>query len=516
MSHPTFFGFATLVVAGQLDAHFVREALLRKQFLPFVKAEGEELPDIFDSETFSDDAAAALATEARKKRRTTQWVELRTRRFDGLIRRLGVPHPLTYANLVDHICTHWAEIEPFVNGSHSQIKPTRYEDGRIIQMSYEEPIDAIGRHTRNAQGKYFVVKADISSCFSSIYSHAIDWATRGKQVAKASRKNSTWQVQLDTLVRNIHDGETKGLMIGPAVSNLLSEIILQRVDENLAGEGFTFTRYVDDFTAYCKDRTEAENFIVALHRSLGEFRLDINNRKTQIVDLAPGDHEEWLHEIIAAMPGNLTPANCSRYLRRCEFLASRHPQQSVLKFAVKVLLSHHRDLETPVHPLEVDEMVRICEFHPHLIPFLADMLQDVTDTLSPPEVDAMAESLTAQMVKASKKYETDLVCWYLHVLREVLNCPVSSNARDELVEMGDDLALLALAALCPEHQSEVADCVRSWIYSCDTDYEEHWLIRYELRRIGLLAPHDLDQSEKEWMDILKNHGVKFSRLSRVP
>lgn len=73
----------------------------------------------------------------------------------------------------------------------SQIKPILHEDGRIVQMDYETSERSLSRQTRLAQGQEFMVTADVSSCFPSIYSHAIDWATRGKKTAKADHFSST-------------------------------------------------------------------------------------------------------------------------------------------------------------------------------------------------------------------------------------------------------------------------------------------------------------------------------------
>jgi hypothetical protein len=153
-----------------------------------------------------------------------------------------------------HLRDHWRDICQRLDREESMIKPTWYgEDGRLIAMDYGSSRAKTVRETRSAQGCQYVVKADISNCFPSLYTHSVDWALRGIAVAKANhysqRDKKSWEEQLDTLLQNIHDGETKGVMTGPAVSNIISELVLQRVDEELRGHPshpYVFVRYIDD------------------------------------------------------------------------------------------------------------------------------------------------------------------------------------------------------------------------------------------------------------------------------
>ena len=77
----------------------------------------------------------------------------------------------------------------------------------------------------------FLAIADISKCFPSIYSHAIPWALVGKRTAKLNKtKKSFWYNKLNSHIRNVKFAETNGVLIGPHASNLISEILLTKVD----------------------------------------------------------------------------------------------------------------------------------------------------------------------------------------------------------------------------------------------------------------------------------------------
>ena len=505
---------SAFLIVSDLDADAAKTALLQKQYFPFVKARGEELPELLTSETFSEACAEALANLAVKSNARAAWTELRTRRFDGLVRRLGIPHPVPYSKLVLHIGSNWASLAPLLDSTHSQIKPAFHQDGRMVQMDYETAESSLVRETRLAQGRRFGIKADISNCFPSIYSHSIDWATRGKKIAKKNGGNDgSWQADLDKFVRNCHDGETKGVMIGPAVSNLLAELVLQRIDTVMVARGHEFIRYVDDYTAYSSDRTSAETFVVDLQHALAEFRLDLNTRKTRITDLQDGTGEAWMADVQSHAPAKWTPLTCARFLRQSELLAARHPLHSVLKFAVKTMIGRRDNEGHGPSMLVVDELLRLCAFHPHLAPFLASELASLGTDLSAGESSRLAMVITRLIPDAAKRGETDVVLWYLYILRIVLRCQLLKSEWLPLVEMDDDLVMLGVAAWCPRARPAVRKRVMAWDYDCDADYEQHWLLRYELNRVGILADAARSAEEVKWMTVLSKHQVEFSHLS---
>ncbi|WP_300682189.1 RNA-directed DNA polymerase [Nocardioides sp.] len=511
MPKTDFADFFASLAMGDLDADAVRKALLQRQYFPSVKAVGEELPAILSSESFSVDCAKDLATLPGRAHHAAAWTELRARRFDGLVRRLGIPHPVPYSRLALHVGDNWSHLAQLLGSPRSQIKPRFHKNGRIVQMDYETSEVSLSRDTRLAQGQEFLVKADVSNCFPSVYSHAIDWATRGKKNAKADRSQTTWQAKLDLLVRNCHDGETKGVMIGPAVSNLLAELVLQRVDDSLVAKGHDFLRYVDDYTSYCSDRSEAERFVVDLQHALSEYRLDLNTRKTRIADLRQGVGDSWIEDVRVHVPAKVTPLAGARFLRHAELLAHRYPQYSVLKFAVKTLRGR-RESGQVSSVLIVDELTRLCTFHPHLAPFLAGELDTIKDVIGEADKARIARVVERQMRDAADRAETDVVLWNLHILRRVLGRRVNKSVWEPLLRMDDDLVALALMIFVPRSRAATKARVLGWDYLCETDYQQHWLVRYEMRRVGLLVEADLTQSEKEWMQVLGRHNVAFSEL----
>lgn len=79
----------------------------------------------------------------------------------------------------------------------------------------------------------FLVRADISRFYQSIYTHSVPWALHGKAFAKRYRRARNVGNQLDQLLRSCQDEQTNGIPIGPDSSLLVAEIILSAIDERL-------------------------------------------------------------------------------------------------------------------------------------------------------------------------------------------------------------------------------------------------------------------------------------------
>lgn len=76
-----------------------------------------------------------------------------------------------------------------------------------------------------------LVSIDISSCFDSIYTHSMSWATKNKVVSKLSIGRSSFGNDFDRLMQMSNHGETNGIPIGAEVSRVFAEIILEQIDK---------------------------------------------------------------------------------------------------------------------------------------------------------------------------------------------------------------------------------------------------------------------------------------------
>lgn len=222
-----------MVVPINEDRHLF-EALTRHNYFPNQKEGESELPPCFSTRTFTPEAAIEVAKVKHSARVNKKigydMVEYSLTRFNNVPRVLGLCHPKPYSELVIALVEHWSKIRGFVSSELSIIKPEQHQDGRILIMNHEDPSDRFERSCVHSFGKKVKVRADVSSCFHSIYSHSIPWAIAGFDKAKSSigkySKNKPWYDELDFRVRSTKRNETQGIPIGPATSNIVVEIVL--------------------------------------------------------------------------------------------------------------------------------------------------------------------------------------------------------------------------------------------------------------------------------------------------
>lgn len=138
-----------------------------------------------------------------------------------------------------------------------------------------------------------MLQVDVSKCFPSIYTHSICWAIKNKRLAKAKpRAYGDFDGEFDNLMQLTNYRETNGIIIGPEVSRIFAEIILQRIDLNLIdkmiknnyqiSKDYDFRRYVDDYFVFFRSEEVKTAFIKALESSLSEYKMYLNEAKTTI------------------------------------------------------------------------------------------------------------------------------------------------------------------------------------------------------------------------------------------
>lgn len=150
------------------------------------------------------------------------------------------------------------------------------------------------RFQRAEKKFYNLQKFDIQSCFNSIYTHSLAWATNGgKSVYKQffNGEDGTMGSIWDRLMQRMNYNETNGIVIGPEFSRIFAEIIFQYIDRcvenDLLAKGFRFNidyecyRYVDDYFFFYNnpDVLNAANESYARH--LNEYKLRISKEKTE-------------------------------------------------------------------------------------------------------------------------------------------------------------------------------------------------------------------------------------------
>ncbi len=135
----------------------------------------------------------------------------------------------------------------------------------------------------------YSLRFDIAKCFSSIYTHSISWAIKGKKFSKETLSSNSFDSKFDHLLMKMNDNETNGILIGPEFSRVFAEIILQAIDvsveRRLEEKGYTnnfdyvVKRYVDDYFVFTKNEDIANIIFNLFIHEMSKFRLYVNESK---------------------------------------------------------------------------------------------------------------------------------------------------------------------------------------------------------------------------------------------
>lgn len=129
---------------------------------------------------------------------------------------------------------------------------------------------------------------DVKRCFASIYTHTISWAVKGKVFAKEN-KGRSFDSKFDELMMVANYQETNGIVVGPEVSRIFAEIILQQIDINIAtaidvlgicDSDYAIRRYLDDYFLFTRNKDVEDAIHKIVELELQEYKLYLNESKT--------------------------------------------------------------------------------------------------------------------------------------------------------------------------------------------------------------------------------------------
>lgn len=137
----------------------------------------------------------------------------------------------------------------------------------------------------------YLMEFDISKCFYHIYTHSVTWAVKDKESAKRNARETSFENSIDKLMQLANYNETNGIVVGPEISRIFAEIILQQVDLNVSkrleehhkyGVDYEVRRYVDDYFVFSNDPKILETVKKEFQKELGFYKLYLNPTKSEI------------------------------------------------------------------------------------------------------------------------------------------------------------------------------------------------------------------------------------------
>jgi len=215
----------------------------------------------------------------------------------------------------------------------------------------------------------YLVTTDIKNFYPSVYTHSIAWAAHGKKFIrqKANRNNySYFGNRLDKLFQNSNDGCTNGIAIGPIVSDLISELILSAIDTEISRklreyDGYLLVRFKDDYRILCRDEGSAHKAIKILQDAYKEYKLTLNEDKTEIKLLPEGLFRKWVGEYSKIQPekGNLDFNQFKEFYLNVIDIDKKNPNTGVIDRFLADLRSSDYDLYIPCTMKDIDRSISL-------------------------------------------------------------------------------------------------------------------------------------------------------------
>jgi hypothetical protein len=447
----------------------------------------------------------------------------------GINRRLlSIPNPIVQYNLSADVVNNWGILFSAANKStYSCSKPTVGQNTtRALGPKMTLDDLPIMRLQTRATSK-FILKADISKCYPSIYTHSIPWAIHGKSFAKTHRGNQHIGNSLDRWVRKGQDDQTIGIPIGPDTSFLIAEIILNSIDDELEKylgkvRGF---RFVDEYEFGFRTRSDAESVLSILRGVLREYELELNSEKTAIIELPIRIESRWVPALRMFNFRGTQKAQATDLMTYFDLafeLSRENSKDHVLKYSIARLSprDNAKDaIDSTNWPLLQNflfqcQMVETGTFF-QILELLIQYHQLGYDI----DVNSVSEVLNTQIIQQCASNYGSEAAWSVWA-SIFFGITIEANAAKALSLIRDPI--VALLSLDARQRGLIPIGLDTTLWESYMDapnlYGPQWLLSYEANLKGWLPSKSNNDHvlSDPMFRFLKINGIEFYDLSKLP
>lgn len=481
----------------------------------------EQLPPCFTTRCLAKKAEEVFGA-VRGKKPVTAPVLVSMHKGDGTRRIISIPNPWSFARAVHVFGSNWTKCRQFAISENSQSKITfmhEYKDATgdkavsefINSESKRDRLGAISSFVRNLKeriivslGRPYKLSIDIAAFYDSIYTHSLAWSICGKDRAKwwysviANKEEGKYPGQepkgyaqadaFDSAIRLMKSNETNGIVTGPFLSRIFSEMLLCGIDQILRKDAkYVFRRYVDDYSFYFHSESEAERGKLHAERIMHEFGLRLNASKTKIQRYPFDTSDGLLKRFNAAYEsegvyGLLNEAS----------IVDQDGAKGAFKYALK-MLNRKTDPEKQGE-IDIPMLMNIGVSRPNCSILALRQIKKRESTLN---VGQIALTLNGMIVEAVANGLDQEAINALYYCRE-LGIRVNAESAIQILQSGNDLCRIIMLDYI-KNRRELLNCSEedmgaigraSFELSNALNGESvdgpHWLLIYESLNYGLL------------------------------
>ncbi|NQZ28325.1 MAG: RNA-directed DNA polymerase [Colwellia sp.] len=488
--------------------------LISKGFFP------KEFPSFFDSSGFGLSLQINnTILEAAPK--TSHTIKASIPKGAGFRRNIAIPNPKHFTLLAKFLSEKSNDITQFYDVSEISMSKSRSKFGSIRAVSnshlYEEFIEE--RIIKGFASKYLVT-ADISKFYGSIYTHSIPWALHGKIESKNNRSDDLWGNKLDRLVRNMQDGQTLGLPIGPDTSRIISEIIGVALDKIISESSHKINgiRFIDDFFLFADTHSEAEAVSNTINRALRQFELTANEVKTKI-------------EKMPAIVENIHLQTIQNFKIRKGIHEQKSDIIHLYNLAIEIYKENPNDnafayFLAKIEPIKIHKSnwnlvesicLQIASAETKNLIEISKIFVSYKSYGYPLSLDKIKEGLlkiAQHGIDNNFGFEISWAFWLLTELKIVVN-----NEFNNLSNLKDPMAIISIF-MAREKESYTRNLdLRNWnnLLHAEALYDDSWLLAYEGESRGWLKNQNgiklIDQDD--YFKKLKNLNISFLNFGKT-
>lgn len=484
----------------------------------------EKIPPFLSSESFLE-AVKTSVDNFSFDDKPRKFINYDCMRNINIPRILSVPHPIAYVNQCQIIVDNWDKLQTYFqekteNNSHkvsrihirkidnsSKVFQTCYQDmddinlddypglivNHIFEMGHKNFCTDDYPEPKLLIGKRYLVNADVSNCFPSIYTHSVPWALVGKEESKLNKTDSTkWYNQIDEKCRNIKEAETHGILIGPHASNIISEIVLVAVDKELTDKEYKYIRNIDDYTCFVENHEKAEQFLVDLSSELKKYNLVLNHKKTEVSELPLASTEHWVRKINTFIfPDNDVKLKLNEIRAfldiALDLMKENKENSAILNYAIKVL--SNKKMTDNAKQYFINTVHHLVLIYPYLIPLLDDKIFTVFN-IEVSEIEQISQNIFI-MGQDKKLYEAMSYAIYFSIKYSF----ILAEDLFDVIDKNRDTILMLLAYLHDKkflnsstnfNRTTIGKKYKKLACSLYDDIDEYWIFIYEILTVGLL------------------------------
>ena len=427
-----------------------------------------------------------------------------------LRRTLSTPNPLHQYLLSQEISLNYSSLQDHCRKSELTLTFPILGSKRALAPEHDLGEQPLIRAQRCAGARY-LLRTDIARYYPSIYTHSIPWSLHQKSYAKANKTASLLGNRLDAQIRNCQGQQTSGIPIGPDTSFLIGEVIATTLDlklkecvPNLRG-----TRNIDDYHLYFDSISEAETALAMLHTIAKQMELDINDPKTEIVQMPTALEPSWksdLRNLQIRRAGKPQATDLMSLFDRA-FEHSKHfPADSVLTYAAKQVLSAEVSEDNWLFCEAMLLQAAVSE--PTMLSVLVDIYKQYGDFAKAGEPLSNAiHSICSYHAPLQQGNEVSWALW----LAKRTDTPIIESVGNKIAGLDDDVVALISLDL-QQHGLFKSTKIPLWESNMNAHSlnEAHWLLAYESQQHNWPTVKSIDYiKENEFFALLRDHDVCF-------